>query len=265
MMMNRLLNKGIIFILMLVFSSCSVNKSVSADESDLSLDLKSVLKEIRKSENKFKNIRNRAKIEFDNGKTIQTINLNLRVEQNEALWISASMIVPIAKAFITKNQFIFYEKFQRTYIDIPLNYSNTGLLPPVSLELIQNILFGKPIIDVDKIKWKIIKNPTQYVLTPLKNQESVQPTLFFNPINFVLEEQRIYFSSINTLIVVEYENFKSFNEKKMPTEVFISIIQNGKISKITMEYSQIDFPENLTFPIEIPEGYKKIKINELLQ
>ena len=51
----------------------------------------------------------------------------------------------------------------------------------------------------------------------------------------------------------------------MPTEVFISIIKNGKISKITMEYSQIDFPENLTFPIEIPEGYKKIKINELLQ
>ena len=189
----------------------------------------------------------------------------MRVEQNEALWISASMIVPIAKAFITKNQFIFYEKFQRTYIDIPLNYSNTGLLPPVSLELIQNILFGKPIIDVDKIKWKIIQNPTQYVLTPLKNQESVQPTLFFNPINFDLEEQRIYFSSINTLIVVEYNNFKSFNEKKMPTEVFISIIQNGKISKITMEYSQIDFPENLTFPIEIPEGYKKIKINELLQ
>jgi hypothetical protein len=67
------------------------------------------------------------------------------------------------------------------------------------------------------------------------------------------------------LIVVEYKNFKSFNEKKMPTEVFISIIKNGKISKITMEYSQIDFPENLTFPIEIPEGYKKIKINELLQ
>ena len=48
-MMNRLLNKGIIFILMLVFSSCSVNKSASSDESDLSLDLKSALKEIRKS------------------------------------------------------------------------------------------------------------------------------------------------------------------------------------------------------------------------
>ena len=103
------------------------------------------------------------------------------------------------------------------------------------------------------------------MLTPLKNQESVQPTLFFNPINFILEEQRIYLSSINTLIVAEYNNFKSFNEQKVPTEVFISIIQNGKLSKITMEYSQIDFPENLTFPIEIPEGYKKININELLQ
>ncbi len=41
--------------------------------------------------------------------------------------------------------------------------------------------------------------------------------------------------------------------------------KNGEISKITIEYSQIDFPENLTFPIEIPEGYRKITINELLQ
>ena len=55
------------------------------------------------------------------------------------------------------------------------------------------------------------------------------------------------------------------NGKNIPTEVFMSIIQNGEISKITIEYSQIDFPENLTFPIEIPEGYRKITINELLQ
>jgi len=39
----------------------------------------------------------------------------------------------------------------------------------------------------------------------------------------------------------------------------------NEISKITIEYSQIDFPQNLTFPIKIPEGYRKININELLQ
>ena len=253
-----------IIVFFMVLSGCSVNKTNSNNASDLSLDLKSVVKEIKKSENKFKNVRNRAKIEFDNGKTIQSIVLNLRVAENEALWISASMIVPIAKALITKDQLVFYEKFQRTYIDTSLK-NNKGLLPPISIELIQNILFGKPVVDVDSRNWKIIQNPMQYVLTPSKNQENIQPTMFFNPKDFVLEEQRIYFSSINTLLVVEYNNFKSLNEKNIPTEVFMSIIQNGKISKITIEYSQIDFPQNLTFPIEIPEGYKKININELLQ
>ena len=248
----------------MVLSGCSVNKTNSNNASDLSLDLKSVVKEIKKSENKFKNVRNRAKIEFDNGKTIQSIVLNLRVAENEVLWISASMIVPIAKALITKDQLVFYEKFQRTYIDTSLK-NNKGLLQPISIELIQNILFGKPVVDVDSRNWKIIQNPMQYVLTPSNNQENIQPTMFFNPKDFVLEEQRIYFSSINTLLVVEYNNFKSLNEKNIPTEVFMSIIQNGKISKITIEYSQIDFPQNLTFPIEIPEGYKKININELLQ
>ena len=248
----------------MVLSGCSVNKTNSNNASDLSLDLKSVVKEIKKSENKFKNVRNRAKIEFDNGKTIQSIVLNLRVAENEVLWISASMIVPIAKALITKDQFVFYEKFQRTYIDTSLK-NNKGLLPPISIELIQNILFGKPVVNVDSRNWKIIQNPMQYVLTPSNNQDNIQPTMFFNPKDFVLEEQRIYFSSINTLLVVEYNNFKSLNEKNIPTEVFMSIIRNGKISKITIEYSQIDFPQNLTFPIEIPEGYKKININELLQ
>ena len=263
--MHKKLYKGIIIVFFGVLSGCVDNKPSSTNPANLDLDLKSVVKEIKQSENKFKNLRNRAKIQFDNNKTIQSINLNLRIKENEALWISASMLVPIAKALITKNQFIFYEKFQRTYIDSPLNNKNEGVLPPVSIELIQNILFGKPVVKIDNRNWRIIQNPSQYVLTPLNNLKNIQPTLFFNPTNFVLEEQRIYFRSINTLIVIEYDNFKTTNGKNIPTEVFMSIIQNGEISKITIEYSQIDFPETLTFPIEIPEGYRKITINELLQ
>jgi len=262
--MNKILHTGII-VFFTVLSACSVNKINSNNTVDLSLDLKSVVKEIRKSENKFKNLRNRAKIKFDNGKTIQSINLNLRVAKNEALWISASMIVPIAKALITKDQLIFYEQFQGTYIDTSLKYNNQGILPSVSIELLQNILFGNPVVDIDNRKWKSIKNPLQYVLTPSNNLQNIQPILFFSPKNFVLEEQRIYFSSINTLLTVEYDNFTSVNDKNFPTDVFMSIIQNGQITKITIEYSQIDFPDNLTFPIKVPEGYRKININELLQ
>ena len=67
------------------------------------------------------------------------------------------------------------------------------------------------------------------------------------------------------MLTVEYDNFTSVNDKNFPTDVFMSIIQNGQITKITIEYSQIDFPDNLTFPIKVPEGYRKININELLQ
>ncbi|HJN78749.1 MAG TPA: DUF4292 domain-containing protein, partial [Flavobacteriaceae bacterium] len=161
MMLNKMLYKSAVVILLLL-SGCSVNNKSSNTALTLNLDLKNVVKEIKKSENKFKNLRNRAKIEFDNGKTIQSVILNLRVLENEALWISASMIVPIAKALITKDRLIFYEKFQRTYIDTPLKKNKERFLP-VSIELIQNILFGKPAVDIDNRNWKIIKNPTQYV------------------------------------------------------------------------------------------------------
>ena len=263
MMINKMLYKSAVVVLLLV-SGCAVNNKSSNTALNLNLDLKNVVKEIKKSDKKFKNLRNRAKIEFDNGKTIQSVILNLRVLENEALWISASMIVPIAKALITKDRLIFYEKFQRTYIDTPLKKNKERFLP-VSIELIQNILFGKPAVDIDNRNWKIIKNPTQYVLTPSDNRDNIQPTLFFNPTNFSLEEQRIYSNSINTLLAIEYNNFKSVKEQNIPTKVFMSIIRNGEILKITIEYNQIDFPNNLTFPITIPEGYRKININELLQ
>ena len=143
--MNRIIHIGLI-VFLLILSGCSVTKPSPTNLIDTSLDLKSVVKEIRKVENKFKNLRNRAKVTFDNGKTIQSVILNFRVEENEALWISASMIVPIAKALITKDQLIFYEQFQKTYINTSLKYNNTTSLPSISIELIQNILFGKPIV-----------------------------------------------------------------------------------------------------------------------
>ena len=79
---------------------------------------------------------------FNDGKSIQSIILSLRATENESLWISASMIVPIAKIFLDNERIIFYEKFQKTYVDQDISQLMrlAGIKKPV--KLIQNLLFG---------------------------------------------------------------------------------------------------------------------------
>jgi len=53
------------------------------------------------------------RVEFDNGRLTQNIILSFRAVEDEVIWMSASMIVPIAKILMTNERFVFYEKFQK--------------------------------------------------------------------------------------------------------------------------------------------------------
>ena len=42
-------------------------------------------------------------------------------------------------------------------------------------------------------------------------------------------------------------------------------MRGNKITRINLEYSQFDFPKNLTFPMEIPTDYKIKTLDEILK
>ena len=130
-----------IIVILFIVQSCSTNKQILSSVPLDALDTSEIIKNAKKAEVNFKNLRNRVKVEFNDGKSIQSIILSLRATENESLWISASMIVPIAKIFLDNERIIFYEKFQKTYVDqdISLLMRLAGLKKPV--KLILNLLF----------------------------------------------------------------------------------------------------------------------------
>ena len=60
------------------------------------------------------------------------------------------MIVPIAKILLSNERVVFYEKFQKTYInqEIDLIMSALGIKNPV--KSFQNLLLGKSILDINR-------------------------------------------------------------------------------------------------------------------
>ena len=259
---NKIYSALFCALLFLLLHGCSVKKNISSDAPIKDIEIAEIIKNSRKEEFKFKNLRNRVKVEFDNGRLTQNVNLNLRALEDEILWISASMIVPIAKILMSNERFIFYEKFQKTFIDQDLSkvLRLTGYKEPV--KLLQDLLFGKPIVNMNKANWERIDNSIYYVL---QSSKIIQTTIFINPKTFMLDQQRIFIPILSSLVTVNYRNYKNIDGRTVPNEILISYIKGSRVIKINLEYSQFDFPENLNFPMEIPSDYKRLNLDELLK
>tara|TARA_B110000003_G_C16603770_1_gene516699 strand:+ start:935 stop:1717 length:783 start_codon:yes stop_codon:yes gene_type:complete len=255
---------GKIFTLLLLFflAGCSTKKKIVSDRPINDLEISDIIKNSKKSELKFQNLRNRVKVEFNDGRSTQTVSLSLRALNQEIIWISASMIVPIAKILLSNERIIFYEKFQKTYInqEIDIIMNALGIKNPV--KSFQNLLLGKSIFDINRGSWERVENPNYYVL---KSSKGIQTSLFINPKTFLLDQQRIFIPMLSSLITIDYSNYKNIEDKIVPNNVLISYLRGNKIIKINLKYSQFDFPNNLTFPMEIPTDYKIKTLDEILK
>ena len=135
-----------------------------------------------------------------------------------------------------------------------------GIKRPV--ELLQNLLFGRPLSDITKGDWDRIENSNYYVL---QSKSGIQNTVFINPESFQLQQQRVYLPLISSLLTIDYGNFKRIDENLVPTSVRITSMRGSDVISINLEYSQYDFPDNLTFPMDIPEGYKLKTLDEIIK
>ena len=249
-------------LLLIVFQGCSTKKNLVSDFPIAGIEISEIIKNSRKTDFTYENLRNRVKVEFDNGRVTQNIILSFRAIEDEVLWLSASMIVPIAKILMTNERFVFYEKFQKNYIDEDLSQLSKLLNLKNPVNFLQNVLFGSPVIDINKGKWDKIQNSNYYVL---QSSKEIQTTLFINPKTFQLEQQRIFIPLLSSLVTFNYRNYKNIDGKTVPSDVLISYIKGNQITKINLEYSQFDFPENLNFPMEIPSDYKLLTLDEIIK
>ena len=249
-------------LLLIVFQGCSTKKNLVSDFPIAGIEISEIIKNSRKTDFTYENLRNRVKVEFDNGRLTQNIILSFRAIEDEVIWLSASMIVPIAKILMTNERFVFYEKFQKNYIDEDLSQLSKLLNLKNPVNFLQNILFGSPVIDINRGKWDKIQNSNYYVL---QSSKEIQTTLFINPKTFQLEQQRIYIPLLSSLVTFNYRTYKNIDGKTVPSEVLISYIKGDQITKINLEYSQFDFPENLNFPMEIPSDYKLLSLDEIIK
>ena len=246
--------------LLVVLASCKSVRVLPSKAPVKRVDLKVLASEIVKAEENIKTFRARIKVEYDDQRRKQQVNINFRLEKDKAFWMSANMLIPIAKLLITPEEVQFYEKFQKTYYQGDTNFINQKLGTTFEFRDLQNIFLGNPITDFNSVKFDRISHPQYYVLTPKVKGQQFRPTYFFDPENFRLKEQRFMVAGSSKTISIKYTQYQRLEGKFVPRIMTISAFDGTNFVQATLEFLRVDFPKKLSLPFTIPTGYNKIEL-----
>ena len=223
------------------------------------VDLKTLSNEIVKAQENIKTFRARIKAEYRDGKQIQQVNVNFRLDNKKRLWMSASMLIPIAKLLVTPEEVQFYEKFQKTFYQGDITFINEQLGSDFTFSDLENIFLGNPISDLGKEKIERISHPTDYVLVPKAKGAQFRPTYFFDTQTFRLKEQRFLVAGTAQSLSIKYPQYQKVEGKLVPRRIEISTFDGTNFLQLTLTFLRVDFPSQLTMPFRIPDGYDKIE------
>ena len=224
------------------------------------VELKALTAEILKAEENISTFRARIKAEYNDQKRKQSVNVNFRLEDKKTFWMSANMLIPIAKVLITPEEVKFYEKFQKTYYQGDIAFINQQLGTNFSFNDLQNIFLGYPISDFKNEKFERISHPQYYVLSPQTKGLRFRPTYFYDPVNFRLKEQRFLVAASGQSLSIKYTQYQQVEGKLVPKKIEVSTFDGTNFLQISLDYLRVDFPKKLTVPFSIPSGYKKIEL-----
>lgn len=251
----------IVILILLALTSCKSKKSLTDMDIIENISTKKIISNHYDNNFNQKTVNANLNAKYSDSKMSTSINIKLRIEMDKTIWMSATKLgFPLAKVKITPNRVSYYEKLKGTYFDGDFSLLSEWLGTELDYEKVQNILLGQAVLNLKKEKYDSKIDNRLYQLSPKKENELFGILFFMNPENFKLNRQEITNQEKQQMLSVSYANYKDIKGEQFPENINIRATDHQKLTTINIEYKSVEFNEELTFPFEIPNGYKKISL-----
>lgn len=219
---------------------------------------KQIIKENQKQTANFKTLQAKVKIDYSEGTKSNGMSVNLRIEKDKAIWLSAPL--GIARAMITPEKVSYYNKLENEYFDG--DYSLLSELLGIELDFnkVQNILLGETLFNLSNGTYLASNNEISYVLRPENQQAIFEIFYLFNPGHFKLDSQQLLQPKEKRFLQVDYKVYQMVDKQIVPEVVNIVAVEDNSEMTINLEYKSVSLNDELRFPFEIPSGYKEIQL-----
>ncbi|MCW2118017.1 DUF4292 domain-containing protein [Flavobacterium sp. 7A] len=203
----------------------------------------------------------KSNVRFDNGKQTQNVTAEIRIQKDQKILVSIRFLgITMAKALITPTKVSYYEKIKGTYFEGDFSGLSQWLGTDLDYNKVQNMLMGEALDDLRVGKYNQTLEEQSYRLDDKANN-STQKAFFIDASNFKIRKQEVIQSDKARKIEMDYGNYQNFDKRIIPLQLHINATQEKGKTEIDLEYTDLNFSDELSFPYSVPNGYKRILIN----
>lgn len=196
-----------------------------------------------------------ANLDIDGDKN--DVTLNVRILRDKKIWVSVIKTVLIdidlARVLITPDSILLVNKWGKTYTKKPFSFIHTYAGKQVSYKTIEALLVGSALPEILNDKNATLQTNNGNITLSGTLQYVIYKTLFG------ADKQVAQLDLSNPTeaqsLQVSNNDFITVKNKAVPSQIDIrSAIKEKKI-KVNLQYSKVDFDQQLDFPFNIPESY----------
>jgi YD repeat-containing protein len=241
---------------LLVIMGCkSLTPVATTNVIDTRLRTRAVHQQIEENALRFDRLQWRGQASLEREGKRQKVSVTLRLKHGEGIWVSGSVIVPLARVFITPKQLQFYEKINRQYTQLDFREVKTLLGAPVNYEMIERIITAGPLDKRALKRAKLTFTQNSYILSSRKRGVSLKWT-YDAAFRLISQE----FSDGETSVRVNYDEYTRIDNQWVPQQLMARLSGVDKTTVLRLQSKQTQLNANFKMPFEIPKGYSKIKL-----
>ncbi len=255
-------NKLIYLLGIIIFCISCKTKKVSIPKTDLPSETVSVYKESIKSFElnnlDFHTFSGRAKTKIQLNQETHDVTLNVRVQRDQAIWISVTAIlgVEVARVLITPDSVKILNKLQGEYIVKPFNYIYRYTSQGINFVALQDLLLANVSSNLLRTNnVQVASAEDEFIVVGLKDDLAYQYRINREnrPFNFSLQEVG---GAQN--LETYYQNFTKTDGYNFPQSMAFNITGDNILLKAQLAYNRVVFNENVDMPFSVSSRYKVI-------
>jgi len=259
-----MLNKGLIIlgISILFFASACKSKKKKAALPVVIERIKDSTKTNNEAENLLNNslfywttFNAKMDVEFVSKNNKQQFDATIRMYKDSLIWVSASLFgFEGGRVLITRDSAVILNKLQKNYTVYKKEQLKNLLNVPLEIAQLQNLLLSQPVFP---LKSFTLRNENDdNIIVFQENNFSVEH--LYKKVALVLFKTIFSQKNAASSASVVYNNPVKYEEKTLNKGLVLETFGSENNIKINLNYNEIEFNNELSFPLSIPKNYEKL-------
>jgi hypothetical protein len=224
-------------------------------QDSLQINADTLLSRIAENKMAYNTLSERTVLTWDDGNTAQQFNGSIRVKKDSIIWLSLGMFgFEGARVMITPDSFRLVNKLSNEYLVRDQSFIQNWILLPVDFRMLQQIISGE-IISINEKARTAAREDSSLVL--YFESDKLFEKVWVNPLNHTLDKILLKDKMLKQDMTITFGGYNSLQQKPFSYKRSIVINRNGNVLKLDMDIKKARVDEELSFPFEVNEKYKK--------